>query len=502
MFKFQSKPKFFTLLFIFAISLFGCTQKKLSPSDTLVVALDSEPENLDPRMALDATSQRLDQLIFDGLVIIDQNLKIVPHLAKEWKIIRDVTYQFTLRDDVTFHDGTQVTAEDVALSLQKILDPTFASPLSGAFQNVESVKVLNPHTLEIKLKQPQANFLTDLTLIKAIPHNKADTVKEHLIGTGPYQFVKKETNTIILKRNPNHFKYKPQLETLMFKVIKDDSTRSLKLKKGELDLVQNALSADSIEKLEKDPTLTFTKSPGLSPSYLGLNMKDPVLKNKKVRQAMAYAINRDEIITHLLQGLASPANSMLSPLNWYHEPNTKSYPYDPELSKKLLKESGVPLPIHLVYKTSTDVQAVNIARLISDQLKQVGIDIELRTFEWGTFFNDIKQGNFQIFSLKFAGVTDPDLYFDILHSSNFPPGKNRVFYSNSNVDKFLEQGRISTNPDRRKKIYSEIQKIAAEDLPYIPLWHLSNVAIYSPRIKGFFFHPQANFMPFVELGKE
>lgn len=464
------------------------------PKDTLVIALDSEPTHLDPRFSVDANSQRINQLIFDSLVSIDTQLNVVPHAAQNWKVINDTVYQFFIKKEIKAHDGTLITAQDFKDSFDNILDPQFGSPFFGSFQNVEKVSVLSPSTLEIRLKKPQASFLTDLTLVKAI--------KKDLIGSGPYLFVKKKDNTLFLKRNPNHFKYKPKIENLIFKVIKDDQTRALKLKKGELDLVQNALSSDSIEKLAKEPILTFTKSHGLTPAYLGLNTKDPILKNKKIRQAIAYGINREEIIHHLLQDLAIPANSFLSPVNIYHEPKAKNYEYNPEKARMLLKESKLPLPLKLTYKTSTDTQAINIARLISDHLKKVGIEIELRSYEFGTFFEDIKNGNFQLFSLRFVGITDPDIYYDICHSSNFPPGKNRVFYSNAAVDKLLVEGRITFDVKKRNKIYSQIQKLIAEDVPYVNLWHFSNAALYSSSLKGFHFHPQANFLPVVDMFKE
>ncbi len=488
----------FLILFLIPFLLFGCSKQNLTPLDTLVVAIDAEPSNLDPRFALDATSQRIDTLFYDALVMIDNNLEIVPHLAQNWKTLNDTTYQFTLKPNVRFHDGTLITADHFVRTLKQIQDPNFGSPLSSSFKNVELVEARGPLTLKIRLKTPQASFLTDLTLIKALQESK-----ELPIGSGPYQLVSKEPNTLKLKRNPQHFKFQPKLENLVFKIIKDDNTRVLKLKKGEVDLVQNALSYDSLAKLSQNSTLSFTKSPGTTYAYLGLNLKDPILKNKKVRQAIAYAIHREEIIEHLLENMATPANSILSSLNsYYYEPGIQSYPYDPDKAKKLLQESGVPLPVTLIFKTSTDIQTVNIARLISDHLKKVGIMVELRTHEWGTFFNDIQTGNFQLFSSRWVGVTDPDIFYDAFHSSNVPPGKNRVFYQNPQVDTWLEQGRITLNSQKRKKIYKEVQKKIAEEVPYISLWHFDNTAVYSRHIKGFYFHPQANYLPFLDLSKE
>ncbi|OGQ30042.1 MAG: hypothetical protein A3A72_00175, partial [Deltaproteobacteria bacterium RIFCSPLOWO2_01_FULL_38_9] len=480
---------------LFSLVLFGCSQKKLTPKDILVVAIDSEPSNLDPRFALDAYSQRIDQLLFDGLVILNNNLEVVPHLATHWTVRNNKIYQFTLHPNLTFHDGTPLTAHDIAFTLEQILDPAFGSPLLGSFKNVEKIIVLNKLALEIHLKEPQASFLTDLTLIKALPHQKMKDskvpFKDVLIGSGPYTFLKKEVNTIILKKNPTHFLFKPKMENLIFKVIKDDNTRSLKLKKGEIDLIQNALSSDSVIKLSQDPHLTLTKSAGLTYSYLGFNLKDPILKNKKFRQAMSYALDRKTIIEHLLQNLATSANSILSPLNHYYDSTLSQTDFNLEKAKELLKESQVPLPVKLIFKTSTDTQAINIARLISDQLKALGVMVELRTNEWGTFFNDIQTGNFQLFSLRWVGVTDPDIYYDAFHSSNFPPGKNRIYYSNPTTDRLLQEGRVELNPEKRKKIYARVQKILAEEVPYIHLWHFNHVALYTQRLKGFYFHPQA-----------
>ena len=495
----------FFILLLSPLLLFGCSKKNLTPLDTLVVAIDAEPSNLDPRFALDAYSQRIDTLLYDALVMIDNNLQIVPHLAQNWKTLNDTTYQFTLRPNLRFPDGSLITADHFVHVLKQIQDPTFGSPLLSSFKNVANVQALDPLTLEIRLATPQASFLTDLTLIKALKEEK-DSKGVHdpklPLGSGPYQLVSKEPNTLKLKRNPNHFKFHPKLEALTFKIIKDDNTRVLKLKKGEVDLVQNALSYDSLAKLSQNPTLSFTKGPGITYAYLGLNLKDPILKNKKVRQAIAYAIHREEIIEHLLENMATPANSILSSLNGYYEPSVQSYPYDPDKVQKLLKEAGVSLPFTLVFKTSTDIQAVNIARLISDHLKKVGIMVELRTHEWGTFFNDIQTGNFQLFSSRWVGVTDPDILYDVFHSSNFPPGKNRVFYTNPKVDQWTAEGRITLDVQKRKKIYAQVQKMIAEDVPYVSLWHFNNTAVYSNHLKGFYFHPQANFLPFLDLSKE
>jgi len=466
------------------------------------VALTSSPTNLDPRFALDAGSQRIDQLLYDALVAIDDNLKIVPHLAESWENPNDTTFRFRIRKGVKFHNGLPVFALEVKSTFDRILDPKFGSPYIASFKNIKEVKVLeDPYVLEIQLHKPQAGFLTDLTLIKAMPLSEEYT-KDKFIGSGPYQFVKRTSQEIILKKNPDHFKYRPKTDKIVFKIIKDDNTRLLKLQNGEIDLIQNALNADAVVKIQKDPKLTTTKSPGLTYSYLGFNLKDNVLKNRNVRRAIAHAINREQIVKHLLQNLATPAKSVLSPLNWYYEDNVEEFAYDIEKAKRLLKSSVNQLPLKLQFKTSTNTESVNIARLIASDLKKIGIEVDIRTHEWGTFFKDIKTGNFQLFSLRWVGVTDPDIYYELFHSSNVPPGRNRVHYINPKLDSLLEQGKTTIDLKKRKAIFSKVQKIVARDLPYVSLWHTSNVAVYSSRLKGFYFHPQASFMPFVSLYKD
>ena len=323
------------------------------------------------------------------------------------------------------------------------------------------------------------------------------------MGSGPYKMVSQTQNKIVLEKNPTYFGAQPKFKKIIFKVVKEDSTKLLKLKKGELDLIQNDLNADTLLQLKNEANLSLTQSPGISYSYLGMNLKDPILKNLKVRKAIAHALNRQEIIQHLFHGLVSPAQSLLSPLNWYFEKNVQTYEYAPHTAKTLLKQTKLALPIKLSFKTSTDEQSVNVARIIADQLRAVGFEVELQTNEWGTFFRDIKNGNSQLFSLRWVGITDPDIYYTAFHTDQFAPeGRNRVFYSNSKMDKWLEEGRTTLSDDKRKKIYSKIQKQTNQDLPYIHLWHYDNVAIYTTRLRGFYFHPQANFTPFMEMWKE
>jgi peptide/nickel transport system substrate-binding protein len=234
-----------------------------------------------------------------------------------------------------------------------------------------------------------------------------------------------------------------------------------------------------------------------------MSLDHPILRHLKVRQAIAYAINRDLIIRHLLKELAVPATGLLSPTHWAYEPSVRQLVYDPEKARELLDEAGFPDPdgagplprFKLSYKTTTLELRRRIAEAIREQLNQIGIELEVRSYEWGTFYGDIKRGNFHLYSLAWVGITDPDVLSAIFHSSSVPPnGDNRGRYRNVKVDRLLEEGRRIADPDRRIQIYSAIQKILAEDLPYIPLWWVKNVAVMNSSVQGFTLSPDGDLI--------
>jgi len=242
---------------------------------------------------------------------------------------------------------------------------------------------------------------------------------------------------------------------------------------------------------------------GINYAYLVFNLRDPQLQDRRLREAIALAIDRDKLIQYRLKGLARKATGILSPSNWFYEGQVEQYHYDPERAKALLDEAGFkdpdgagPLPrLRLSLKTSNKRDRVAMARAIAEDLKAVGIELEIRSYEWGTFLRDLKTGNFQIGSSTWVGVTEPDIYYLAFHSSQFPPeGANRGFYSNPKVDRLLEKGREETASAARKAIYSEVQKILAHDLPYVSLWYEDNVVFTRPAVEGYTLRPDASLI--------
>lgn len=481
----------------------------------LLVGLESKPKTLDPRYATDASGMRISHhLIFSTLVQLGYDLQIVPSLAERWEAPDNSTYIFHLQDKVFFHDGRPLTADDVKFTFEHLMDRATKSPFAATYKSkIAHIEVIGPYTVKFILTQPVASFLTSV-IMPIVPKHlllKGDDFGGRLVGSGPFKFVSQSPTAIELVPNKHYFDGAPKLGRLVFKVVKDDNTRFLKMRKSELDLLINAIPNNKIDDFKKPPLshlYRVIEEPGISYNYLGFNMQDPKVRDIRVRQAIAYGINVEEIIGYRLHGHAIPATGLLSSINWYYTSEVSKYPYDPEKAKRLLETAGLidpdgdgPEPcLTLELKTSNNVQVVGIARIIQAQLAQIGIRLELKSYEWGTFYGDIKSGNFQLTAMRWVGVTEPDFYYDIFHSSQIPPaGRNRGRYVNPRIDDLVEEGRITLDPVKRKTIYAEIQQIVSKDLPYISLWHLNNVSIVHKRVSGYRQHPMGSFLSFKDI---
>lgn len=505
---------FLSFAFSFLL-LTHCHHTKQSDLNTLVIGIESYPSELDPRLATEATSVKINHLIYNGLFKIDKNLQVVPDLVESYQF-EDLELRIKLKKNVFFHHEKELTSDDVIQTYKTIINPDFRSPYASSFQEIKSIKKINSHEILIKLKRPYAPLLTSLTM-PILPSN-SDTDKKYFkaIGTGPYRHFKSlEGQKIVLKKNKNFFGKKAKTETLIFRTVYEDTLRTLELIKGRLDIVQNALPYPLLPAIEKETqksgSLKIMKEDGINFSYLGFNLKDKFLGNKKVRQAIAHAIKRDEVIEYKLKNLAEKATSLLSPKHWAFENILLPYDYNPKKAKKLLDEAGFPDPdkegplsrFKLVYKTSTKRDRVEMALLIANYLKQIGIDVEVKSYEWGTFFRDIRSSNFQLYSLTWVGLTEPDIYYFAFSSDMLPPhGANRGYYINPDLDPLLEQARLELSTQKRKDLYQKIQRIIFEDLPYVPLWYEKNWVVTQKNVKGFELRPDAGFQSLVKTWKE
>lgn len=504
------KPVSRILIFLVATSFvfqfFSCSKPEIINRDSITIAFESAPTNLDPRKATDVPSARIVQLVYSGLVRFNEKSGIIPELSEKWDIPDSNKYVFHLRRGVKFHNGEDLKAEDVEYTFKTILDPNFKSPLRGSYVFLKEVKVLDDYTIEFDLSEPYAPFLSSMC-VGIVPKRYAQKLGEDFglkpVGSGAFRIVKiLSDERIILEANESYFGGSPGIKRIVFKTVKDETVRALEIEKGEINFLENAFSPDTIEIFKNNPEIKVFHGEGTDYYYIGLNLRDPVLKNKKVRQAIAHAIDRDIIIKSIERGMARKATGMIPSSHWAYEKEVKDYEYNPELSKKLLDEEGFKDPdgdgpktrFKLVYKTTYEERSRKFGEVLQEFLRKVGITLEIKMYEWGTFYDDIKNGNFQIYRLKWVGITDPDQYYEVFNSKNFPPnGKNRGFYSNPEIDYLTGLGRKTMDIEERKKIYSRIQKIVAEELPYISLWHSDNVAVMSRKLKGFTLYPRGEF---------
>jgi peptide/nickel transport system substrate-binding protein len=484
------------------IVLLACTRGGTTSPDVLTVAIDVGPGSLDPRLGSDESSRRIQQLIYNGLISFDQQGDPRGDLAESWEHPDPLTYLFHLRPGVRFQNGRLLTSEDVRYTVESILRSEVPSFLKGDLEVLRSVDTPDASTIRFVLKSPFAPFVSSLS-VGILPRGAGPEAASHPVGTGPFRLLRyQKDRDLLLEAFPGYFDGKPGVRQVRLKIVPEASSRQQELLKGSADLVINDLNPDQVEALRKERRLRILTSPSNSYTYLGFNLEDPVLKDNRVRQAVAFAIDRDRVIRVLLHGLARASTGLLPPDHWAYQGKVATYPHDVARAAALLDAAGYPDPdgegplprFRLTYKTTTAQLANEQASVFQEQLRSVGIDLEIRSFEWGTFYDDIKSGRFQLFSLQWTQILDPDVYRLRFGSRYFPPaGFNRCRYANPEVDRLLEEGDGEIPREERRRIYSRVQEILAEEVPYVSLWHKSNVAVVAERVEGFTLTPSGDF---------
>jgi peptide/nickel transport system substrate-binding protein len=480
-------------------SLLSCSSKP--DPNTLVMLIESSPTNLDPRVGVDAPSERMDSLIFDYLVVRGPDLNATPGLAERWEVPDALTYIFHLRRSVRFHDGRPLTSRDVKWTFDSLLGGKIRSTRAAAYRFVDHIDAPDAFTVSFHMKEADASLLWNLTdgAVGIVPAGSGDEFSRHPIGSGPFKFVSAETDKeVIIERNDDYWGEKAKLARVRFAVVPDATTEALELRKGTGDIASNSLTPDTVITLQGEPFLAVEHAPGTEVQYMGFNLRDPILKDVRVRQAIAYALDRRPLIEYLWRGDARPARSVLPPQSWAYNGNVTSYDHDPEKARSLLDAAGFPLingvRFHITMKTSTTESTRLMVAVMQQQLREVGIALDIRSFEPATFFADVTHGAFQLYSLRWVGGNqDPDI-FSVFHSSRFPPkGANRGFYSNPKVDALIDRARREVDPAVRKPLYAELQLILADELPYIDLWYLDNVLVHNKRVVNLKLNPAGNY---------
>ena len=469
--------------------LSGCAQPE---HESIRLALAGEAANLDPRYTTDATSARINRLIYARLVDFDERAQPQPALAR-WEQLAPTYYRFHLgTEQRAFHDGGRLTSRDVKATYDFILDPANASPHRAALALIDSIHIVDDDTLDIFLQRPDP-LLPAYLVIGILPERLARQPREVdlvPVGSGPMVYLgRPEPGVVQLRR---------QQDGQLFEVVRvpDATVRVLKLIRGEVDLLQNDLPAELIGYLSRHPDIQVRRATGSNFAYLGFNLEDADTGRLEVRQAVAHALDREAIIKYVLDEGARPAGALLPPEHWAGHPDLKGIPYDPKRSRTLLAEAGYSdaQPLQLTYKTSSDALRIRLATVIQDQLAQVGIRVALKTYDWGTFYGDIKAGRFQLFSLAWVGIKTPDIFRYVFHSSALPPdGANRGRYRDATVDALIEAAEQVQDRESQIVLYHALQSRLLATLPVVPLWYEDQVYAARADIEGYTLAPDGNY---------
>jgi peptide/nickel transport system substrate-binding protein len=467
--------------------------------------IESMPTNLDPRIGTDGQSERIDSLIFSSLVELDPQRNPQPDLADKWETPDPLTYIFHLRSGVKFHDGRALTSADVKYTFDSILNRSVMSPKRGSLTLVNSVDVPDAATVVFHLNEPDGGFLLNICrpAIGIVPAGAGSDFADHLIGTGPFRFVSaQQDDNVVLERNDAYFGAPPKIEKVRFRVVPEAIVRALELRKGTADLELTSLAPDMIPVLQSQPGIEVTEQPGSNYDYIVFNFDDPILAKRDVRQALALATDREEIIRYLLRGQARLADGPLPPNSWAYDPEIAHFGYDPEQAERLLESAGFPalpgkdgLRLKVTMKTSTEESTRLLSAALKEQWRKVGVELELKPVELATLFSDLTHGSFQLATLRWIGAnSDPDFFEYIFSSKKMPPaGANRGHYHNAALDKLIDLARVESDRQKRRRLFGAIQNIAAEDSPYVSLWFRDNICVHRQRIRNVQLSPSGDY---------
>ena len=480
----------------------GCARSR-PDANTVTMLIENSPNSLDPRIGTDAQAEHIDSLIFDALLRRDEHFGLQPFVATKWENPDPLTWVFHLRTGVRFHDGRPLTSRDVKWTIDSLLNGTVISVKAGSYTSVDHIDAPDPETVIFHLKRPDPALPFNLCdgAMGIVPYGSGRDFGQHPVGSGPFAFVSQQIDRdVVLARAPTYWGQRPNIPRVVFAVVPDATTRALELEKGSADVESNALPADEVYALSRNRHLVVDEGPGTVLNYIVFNMRDPILRDVRVRTAIALAIDRPLIIQTLYRGEARLAESMLPPQHWAWTGDTEQHPYDPAEANRILDEAGYKrgpdgVRFHISMKTSNDETVRLTSVAIQEELARVGIALDLRSYEFATFYADLTRGAFQMAPGRWIGANEnPDIFRYVYSSGAFPPhGANRGFYDNPEMDRLISDAEATTDRAQQRQDYVQVQQIAARDLPDLNLWYLDAVVVHDRRIGNFRPSPSGTF---------
>lgn len=455
------------------------------------MALESAPLHLDPRLGTDQASWRVADVLFNGLLKKGAGGDYLPDLAASFGSPDGITWTIRLRPGVKFHDGRLLTSRDVAFTYRSLVAPGFVGGKKQTMALVGRIETPDPLTVVFRLTEPYASFTAQLLLGIVPDGTTAAEGDARPVGTGSYRLAENvRDERLVFHAFDGCFDGAPATPRLVYRIVPDATTRALELLNGSLDLSVNSVPPDLLPVFRKSPRLAVEIRPGATYAYLAFNLRDPVLKDLRVRRALALALDRDALVSGLWRGTVEKTETLLPPGHWARAdlpPLTR----DLAAAKRLLDEAGYPDPgngaprLTLAYKTSTDEMSVLQATAIAAQWREAGVATVIRSNDFAVFYQDIVRGSFRLYSLRWQGISDPDHFHEVFDSRAVPPnGWNRGFFSDPEVDARIAAARRTLDQAARRPLYEEIQRRVARELPYVSLYVARNVVVHAAGLSG------------------
>jgi peptide/nickel transport system substrate-binding protein len=502
----------FGFLIIFTLLIAG-NSCRTQNANVVTIANSDKFSSLDTLSTTspDSAADRVRVLMYNSLVKKNENFEYVGDLAREIKIGDDnLTVTFLLNDTVKFHNGKVLISADVKYTLDALLESggykgaSFYDTVNNQRQpHITSIELPDTKTAVIKVARPSLvnQLLSNLVTIPIIPEGTIEQQKTSPLGTGPFKFTKFDqvNNSVELDANLDYWEGAPKIQKLNIKTVTDANSLQAELQTGRVDVAPNPtnFAADTFVSLKQNPNLQVVQTDGSNVRYIGFNVSGKPIDNLKLRQAIAYSINREKIISDLLAGQAKVAHSILPESAWAYSPGIK-YSFDQTRARQLLQESGYKgEPIR--FKVAAGNTAVSqYAQIVQNALKEVGINAEIETLENNTLLDQLKLGQFQMnTSIWIGGNQDPIFLRDLFASGDSPDkkpgGRNRSRYNNPEFDKIVIEAVDSTDKTKAKELYVKAQEIVSRDLPLFPLWYPSNMVVATKRIRNIKINPSGDW---------
>ncbi|ADI00750.1 glutathione ABC transporter substrate-binding protein [Salisediminibacterium selenitireducens] len=478
----------------------------------LVIAVLSDADSLDAHGSNDVPSSNIQVNIYEPLLSQTEDGDLEPLLATDWEAVEDDLWEFTLREGVTFHDGSELTADVVKANFDRVLDPDVASPRAFLYDMIEEVIVVDDLTVQFQTEFPFAPLPAHIAhsggaimsqeVIDADYEAMADGgqpgdyINDNPVGTGFFKFESwTPGDNIVLTRNDDYWGDHANVDSVTFRVVPEDLTRIGELETGSAHIIHPVSPSDT-GRVDNMDGASLYQQESLSLAYIGFNMQAEPFDDVLVRQAVSMAINKEDIIFGVMDGTAEPALGPIGPQVFGYSDQVEGLPYDPEQAAELLAEAGYEDGFSTTIWTNDSRERMDIAELVQDQLGDIGVDVEIEVLEWGAYLDETAEGNHDMFILGWTTVTADADYgmYALFHSSQVGSPGNRSFMENEELDAILDEARREADPDVRAALYEDAMEILVEEAPMSYLYHQNYLVGLRDEVQGFWKHPNGLYM--------